>query len=171
MIKAEVISHEGNPGPNWLDRCRSVATPVNVTVVALLLIGGALFIGISKKEQANTANRLPATSNSQQSDRSGASSLQVQPLDQITTSSEGTPNVQSASGGTAPTTNSPASGNTAAPISAPQTPSFNNYRPRGTAPQTPLTEKDITNKVQSTLQGVQNNVNRTLTGITNGLGL
>lgn len=171
MIKAEIISHEGNPGPNWLDRCRSVVTPVNVTTVVLLIVAGALFVGLTQKEQPNTANQLPATSNSQQANQSGASSLQVQPLSKMTSTADGTPDVQSATGGNTSSTASPTPNNTAAPISAPQTPGLNNSKPGSTQPQGPINSRNLTNKLQSTVQSVHDSVNRTVTGITSGLGL
>jgi predicted transglutaminase-like cysteine proteinase len=172
MIKAEIISHEGNPGPNWLDRCRSVATPASVTTVALLIVGGALFVGLAIKDRPKTANQLTAAGASQQAPQSAATGLQVQPLSKVTTTSDsGSTTVQSATGGnTAPT--APATqGNTAAPISAAQTPALNNSNTSNNRNQTPIDGRNLTNKLQSTVQDVQKSVNRTLNGLTGGLGL
>lgn len=161
MIKAEVISHEGNPGPNWLDHCRSVITPANVTIVALLLIGGALFVGLTRKDEPSTATQLPATSSSQQDTQSSSNSLRVEPLSKMSAQTED--NASSS----APTVQN----NATSPSSAPRTPSLNNFQRGSVQPQAPLNKTDLTNTLQSTVQGVQDGVNRTVTGITKGLGL
>lgn len=120
MIKAEIISHEGNPGPNWLDRCRSAATPGRLTVfIAVLLIGASTAYALL---QSNDAEQ-PAATASQQNSYPDDSPLVVKPLQQQSVQTEtDLPELQSASGGdTAPS----ASNEAASGLSAPITPSLN----------------------------------------------
>lgn len=42
MIKAEVITHEGTPIPNWVDRCRMLLEPTKSAPLLLLLLVAAL---------------------------------------------------------------------------------------------------------------------------------
>lgn len=120
MIKAEIISHEGNPGPNWLNRCRSAATPGRLTVfIAVLLIGASTSYAFL---QSNGAEQ-PAATASQQNSYPDDSPLVVKPLQQQSVQTEtNLPELQSASGGdTAPASNTEANSGLSAPI----TPSLN----------------------------------------------
>lgn len=67
MIKAEIISHEGNPGPNWLDRCRSLISPASIsTIVVLVAVAGIAFAVTNKQSDdaieraANSGSSTPA---------------------------------------------------------------------------------------------------------------
>lgn len=172
MIKAEVISHEGNPGPNWLDRCRTIITPEKITVVmvciALVAIGAIVL-------RSTNNDKTPVTSASQQASPAN-SSLKVQPLQ-----SEGTPDsaaaIQPAPGGTssnqaqAETTTplgtapaAPLGGGNSAGSPAQQAPVTNQ---QSTFDQTKLKSNLLTNTVQSTLQNVQ----KTRQTLTDRLGL
>lgn len=172
MIKAEAISHEGNPGPSWLDHCRTVATPINITVVLLLIVAGSLFIGLTRKERASTANQLPATSNSQPATPPASSSLQVQPLLEQTTTTNGNTTVQSAAGGNNSAT--PPGGvqdKTGDALGAAKTPALNSSNNSDKSNQAPVnrTKKgnDLQGRLQSTLEDTAGGLVSTLNRFTN----
>ncbi|HEY1064147.1 MAG TPA: hypothetical protein VGE30_02495 [Candidatus Saccharimonadales bacterium] len=180
MIKAEVISHEGNPGPNWLDRCRTAITPANITVLLLVIVSGAVFVGITQNDKTETANQLPANSNSnsEQPNLPAANSLQVQPLTEETTTNNGNPNIQSAAGGTSPTAAPTAQNNSADALGAARTPALNSSNQNNKQPQSPVNWNQLNSQLQSTLQNTQNKVNKTVddvnkavNNLTGGLGL
>lgn len=177
MIKAEVISHEGNPGPNWLDRCRTAVTPTNITVLVLFIAAGAIFIGITRNDKAETANQQPAGNRSQQSDVPASRSLQVQPLSEKTTTTNGNTSVQSAAGGSDQATTPATDDKSADSLGATPTPALNSTgKPGSTQPQAPVNLNQINNQLQSSLQRTRdsvnqtvNKVNQTVDGVTSGL--
>ena len=120
MIKAEIISHEGTPGPNWLDRCRSAATPARLSVfVAVLLVGGVSFYTLTDTNDTNP----PAAAN-QQNTYPEESTLQVQPLEEQSVQNESNlPAIQSADGGDTPAPSTQSTDSNG--LGAPATPSFN----------------------------------------------
>ena len=170
MIKAEVISHEGNPGPNWLDHCRTAATPVNITVVLLLLVIGGLFIGITQKDSAETANQQSTSSTGQASVQPANTSLEVQPLQQETTTSNGNTSVQSATGGEKPVSNSTAQDASSDALGAVKTPALNNSNTPHQNKQSPSNSQPLRNlqgQLQSTVQSTTHTVNSDLSGLIN----
>lgn len=122
MIKAEIIEHEGNPGPNWLDRCRTAVTPGKVSgmvLIALLIGGGAFVLARSDSSEQSTTTTNQTTPSS--TDSSG---LQVAPLAQPTVQAEaGLPTLQPANGGNTDTDNT--QDDAASSLEAPVTPNLN----------------------------------------------
>lgn len=166
MIKAEAISHEGTPGPNWLDRCRTVITPTNITVILLLVIGAALFVGLENK-QSQTANQQPKTTPTIQTSASPLVPLAVQPLStESSTDASGNANIQSAAGGLS--SSAAAQSTNANDLGATPTPSLNNAKSPTNAKsqasqqssQTLLNAQTLTNTVQSTVQSVNRATNQ-----------
>lgn len=80
MIKSEIITHEGSPGPNWLDHCRDVFTPQIIGLLILVALAAAIIIGFHDRHgnlSQQTGILSPgAASNGQVSQR-----LQVLPPD------------------------------------------------------------------------------------------
>lgn len=102
MIKAEVITHEGNPGPNWLDHCRTAITPGRFITMLAVIIIAALALSIL---HYRAAEPRPIIQTNTQSHPNQSGLLQVQPLKQETSSNaEGLPTVQ------APVASSPSTG-------------------------------------------------------------
>lgn len=172
MIKAEAISHEGNPGPNWLDHCRTIATPTNIAVVLLLIVAGGLFIGLTRKERTSTANQLPATSNSQPATSPASSSLQVQPLLERTTTTNGSTTIQSAAGGS--NSVAPIGGvqdKTGDALGAAKTPALNSSSNSNKSNQAPINRTkegdDLQGRLQSTLEDTADGLVGTLNHFTN----
>lgn len=165
MIKSEVINHEGNPGPNWLDHCRTVFTPWTATLLLIIIAAAVTVIDVTKKDTATTANTTPtngATSQLPSYDDS-AESLKVTPVapsaDDAASSA-----LQSVPTTTQPTTSA---ASTLGPAPVTQT---------GTSPSSALTQnqlnaRSLTDTVQSTVNNAQSVVNTTLKGVTKGLGL
>ncbi len=172
MIKAEIISHEGNPGPNWLDRCRTVATPVNVTAVLLLIVIGGLFIGILHKDRTTAANQQSTSPTGQASVQPENTSLQVESLQQKTTTNNGNTSVQSAAGGNAPVANTNADTKSSDVLGATKTPALNNSNTSSSQyRQGSNNLKKTVDNLQSTVQNTTQQVNNALNGLTSGLGL
>lgn len=171
MIKAEVITHEGIPGPNWLDQCRTYITPARTTMVVLAIAVGVLFASIAQDDTPTVGN-LPATSTSQQSQPLPGAGLTVQPLrdPSATAPATNTGNVQAPTGSSSA---DPAKAPANTPLGPTSTPSLNNAKTPGSASQSPqatpenlLNGKVLTDTVQSTVNDVNN-----LTKPLGGLGL
>ena len=158
MIKAEAISHEGNPGPNWLDRWRTVATPTNITVVLLLVIGIVLFAGLAHKQQVENANKQPKTTPTVQPSAAPVKSLEVQPLSQATTTTaSGNANIQNAAGGLSSTNTSGSTQGSEVNSLGASTTSGSRANPAASSSQKLLNAKTLTNTVQSTIKSVTGN--------------
>ena len=165
MMKAEIITHEGNPGPNWLDHCKNMITPGKV---GLTVTFGAIIISIVAFQHRptstpTTASSQPATNQAQQVELSPSKSLQVAPLESQSTQA---PAQQPSTNLQSTTTNS---GSQIPPTS----PSQQSTAPSASVP----TSQTSSNKVPSvtqTLQGVQQSVQATranLKSTLQGLGL
>lgn len=171
MIKAEVISHEGNPGPNWLDHCRTIATPINITVVLLLVIVGSLFIGITRHNATSSANQQSTPGPGQASVQPQATSLLVQPLQAETSTSNGSTTVQSATGGQGPVTNPNTQDASGSALGAAKTPALNSSNNGRKAQQTPVNNRaqqslqQLQGQLQSTVQTTTRGVNDALSGL------
>ena len=151
MIKAEVISHEGNAGPNWLDHCRNLINPVNAALFVIFAAALVTVIGISvKDESVVTTNKQPASKDSQQFNIAPAQSLQVAPLSKTTTPAEqqSTSNLQSAG--------APAS--TSSPTQAPAASSSSLGSSPTAQPQATPTNTKINGLLQSTRTDVKSGI-------------
>ena len=163
MIKAETIIHEGNPGPNWLDRCRSLATPGKATAGIIVVAVLAVLVGVTHQSD----DKIPTSSASQQPQSAGKT-LQVQPLLQsVPTTSTGEATVQQATGGTTEPTAVQDNTSISNQLGAKSTPSLNNTNTpaaatqNSTTSQSQLNGKTLTNTVQSTLQNLDDSLKRT----------
>lgn len=180
MIKAEAIIHEGTPGPNWLDRCRTVTTPTNITYVLLFVVGIALFAGLVHKQQTQSASQQPKTTPTIEQSTAPLVNLEVQPLSTSSTAdSSGNADIQSAEGGLS--TTSTAQSSNANSLGAAQTPSLNNAHSASAAGNKPTTQssqnllnaKSLTNTVQSTIQSLSpsSDITQSTQDALHGLGL
>ena len=168
MIKAETITHEAPPAPNWLDHCRSLATPGR-SLFVLAILATVAFAGILNRNSTDTVGNLPATSQSQQSDKESLNSLTVQPVQTIAapTTDTGSAAIQAAGG----TPKAEVKANTTNPLGAPSTPSFNSTTTPSTTTQLPGSQgllkgtKPLTDAVQSTVHSLAPD----LQGMTRGL--
>lgn len=161
MIKAEIISHEGTPAPNWLDQCRSAATPGRISILIVFIAASAIIFGVLQKDATPTTE----TKASQQSQ---SSSLQVQPLNQAPVTTEnGMANVQPTAESTLEATPTKQTNTPPAGLGAESTPALNNAtRPSDvTAPrpsgQGQLNGRGLTQTVQTTIQTLNQTVERT----------
>ncbi len=154
MIKAEIISHEGNPGPNWLDHCRTLVTPATATVAVLVVAAGSIgFVSLERHRSATTAQRLPASSQSQPVNYTSGTGLQVTPLQTVSQpASSQAAQVQNAGGGTAKTVTTDPNNNAATTLGPSVTPS-----PSSSA--------------QTLLPSATGAIHSSVNGLTNGLGL
>ena len=160
MIKSEIVTHEGNPGANWLDHCKSVVSPGKVTlllVVAATVTG--LFVAYTHNQtpsSAGTANTQATPKESQQTQLSPSNSLQVEPLDKTVTAPEqqSTPNLQSSSASSSTIPTPAAVG--PAPTSSLQSQSTTKSSPVRSTVNTTL------QSVNQTVQDTRTNVNNTL---------
>jgi hypothetical protein len=154
MIKAETITHESMPAPNWLDHCRTIASAGRLITVMVLIAVGAL-VGILQRTPTDTLSNLPATSKTQQADSSLLAPLNVEPAQSVANAnSDGSASVQTTSNTatTAPATNTS--------LGAPTT-NLNSGSTGGAAQatainQTQLNGKQLTNTVQSLLPSLEN---------------
>lgn len=151
MIKAEIISHEGNPGPNWLDRCRNLTTPGNISTVIIVVAAIGITVAVLNSRSNIATER--ATQSAQSTPAAPAKPLTVAPANATTYQNiSGNATVQSAAGGAEnpvapssnatqgiPTVQTPLN-NTATTPDASQ-PSYNQ--------QNGLRGRNLTNKVQS----------------------
>lgn len=172
MIKSEIITHEGNPGPNWLDHCRTLISPAKLGVFAILLTGAITATLLTQQNSAQPA----ATTN--QTTYPEATSLSVEPLEtQTYTDEAGITSVQAADGGSASdaaTTDAPT---TAMPQGSVATPSTNgaatstsNMTP-GLTQATPPSQQQLSkSKLRETVQTTVESTRGTLKQL-NGLGL
>jgi len=156
MIKAEVITHEGNPGPNWLDHCKPLVTPWTISVVVVAIALLFVFTATKHQRDVGQANQLPS---SQQSTANALNPLQVQPLGNAqAVQPTGDTNVQALPGASASALPSTASANA---LGARATPGLNNAKNpnasqnngNGTADPTQLSAKKLTQNVQSMVTG------------------
>jgi cytoskeletal protein RodZ len=105
MIKAEVITHEGNPGPNWLDHCRTSITPGRFIATLVIAVIAALALGLFQY-RSSQSHQVIQTNTQSHPNQSGI--LQVRPLEQETSpNTEGLPTVQ-APADSSPSTGTPA---------------------------------------------------------------
>lgn len=166
MIKAEVISHEGNPGPNWLDQCRTTITPGRTTAFVLALATATLLAFV-----LNGRSTPPVTVNQQPSPSTG--NLTVEPVrDPTATAGTTTLNLQSPG-------NPSQLSDDANALGAGKTPSLNNAKtpaastkqsPTPSAGQSQWNGKALTNTVQTTVQDVNQVVKDTPKQVTEALG-
>lgn len=176
MIKAEVITHEGNPGPNWLDRCRTLATPGKVTILIVVVAVAALILLIGSDRHVGQANQVPATS-TQQATPAPGTALQVTPVtDTSTTTENKAASLQSPGSVTASNTGL-APTDSASKLGPTTTPSLNTSQNASQAIRSaPLTSQlpngaAITQTVQSNLQSAQNNAANAAAEAKSKLGL
>jgi len=158
MIKAEVITHEGNNRPTWFERCKSILTPttlsVFVAVLAITVVLGATLLPKDAEQGSVTTPAVVSESDSlkvtplESSDANEADS--VAPLQPVTAATPGTSSAQPNG------TSNPSTGST------PQTPSFNAIdRPvdgitaNPTYEQSQLGGSNLTNTLQSTINGIK----------------
>lgn len=164
MIKAETIIHEGNPGPNWLDRCKAVFTPQVLSVLVILLAAVALVLLYRARNQsapvANTAQTSRLDSH-------------AQPLKvgSYTTAAETSGSTDS-SGSLQPANNS---GDAALPGTAPATQASTSSAATATASPVGPAPASSSNKLQSvvsnTLQQTSQTVQSVVGGLTGGLSI
>lgn len=173
MIKAETINHEGNPGPNWLDHCRTVFTPWTATLLLVIIAAAVTVIDVQKHKSSN-ASSVP-TSQSKQPAYSPVDGLTVKPVTPAPDADNTTDQVQAAAGVTTAPVSLPDSSANA--LGAAPTPALNSTSKNGnpsaskSVTQNQLNASSLTNTVQSTVNSAQSVVNNTLKGLTKGLGL
>lgn len=179
MIKAEVIIHEGNPGPNWLDRCRAVITPGSMSVVVVVLAVAVLALTVVRHQDDTARNEANSKTLSHQ-EVTPSASLKVTPLqDSGSADQTMTGTVQSATGGaskTAPTQDT-GSGDTGAP----STPTLNTtpanssqgqgvkVNGNGSSDSSGNSSSLLNNTAQNLVKGTQDTVNNVVNGLTAGL--
>lgn len=177
MIKAEVITHEGNPGPNWLDRCRNLVSPGKMTALVISLTVIITIVAVQAHRNSGQANQTTVTSTSKQV-VSPATGLQVVPLaDKSTTAEDKAASLQSANGGSA-SSSGVAPTNSANALGPTTTPSLNTSKNASQATSsTPATNSQLpssgslTQNVQSGMQSTKNNATKSLADVKTSLGL
>lgn len=158
MIKAEVITHEGVPAPNWLDHCRTMITPGTITSLVVIVAAAAVVSGILHHHSAPTTPTSSSTT--QQANTTPLRGLEVEPAaNQINTDSSGDTLLQPA-----PT---PATDNTDSQLGAPVTPSLGGGSASNTYQQSATTQNQFSGQrllsVPSSLQKSLNAIKKTVT--------
>lgn len=171
MIKAEVITHEGIPAPNWLDHCRTMISPAKIT--ALLLAVAALIGVLVFMHHGGTVK----VGTSQQANKAPIANLRVAPVQEQTTSDSTNVDTLQAAAASAPTTgsapvtdtpsdNSGTGAATAAPVGPASTTSSQTYQKSATSFDQ-FSGKHLTDTVQSTVKSLNDATKK----LTNPLGL
>lgn len=160
MIKAEVIIHEGTPGANWLDHCRTLVTPGRLTLIAVSAI--ALITTAAMMHKSPGASQ-PITTSTQPV----SSGLSVQPLSSATPAAQSAAaTIQAANGGAANTGSQ--QDNSAASLGAASAPAGGNGNNK--VDQTKLNGANLTNNVQTTVRDAHTDVNKSFNALTHKLG-
>jgi hypothetical protein len=169
MIKAEAITHEGNPGPNWLDHCKNMITPGTVAlvvIVASVLVGSLAIKNHRANNSTATANTQPAVHESQQAPLTPSQSLQVEPLNTtpVATSSPSTTQQSTATGQSSSSTPSTSpSSSSSSKSSASSSSTSSKSQGKGSS------HASVNSAVNQTLQGVQQTLQQTVQETQNNL--
>jgi hypothetical protein len=165
MIKAEIITHEGNDRPTWFERCKSAITPATLSIfvafVAIAVIIGSVVMP-DKTEQGSVSTPAQV---------SESEALKVDPVQPGNANeAQSVAPLQPVTNQTQPTTNSQSTPQATSPTTPTQPQSFNAVdRPVDSITANPTFEQSqlgggnsntLFNGLQSTVDGIRGLVNR-----------